>query len=310
MPPSVSILIVTYNSSRVLPACLDSVAAGTTPDFEIILVDNASQDGTPVLVRQRYPAVTLIENSRNCGFAAAVNQASRVAQGSRFLLLNPDTTVHPQAINRLALCLDTHPHAGLCAPRLLFPDGRLRTECCPFPSLRNVICGSLALGPLRPLRKLKRRLHWQPQAEVIQPVEVAIGAALFRQLRGLDERFFMYCEDWDFCLRAHQAGRSVLYMPQATVMHIGGHSVPSDEVRLLGMTGRYFLASQYEYFAKHTGKPAVWALRFIHALTASAFFLRGRLDRDPAKRKQHVELGRLFLLKPAPRHVPFADKEP
>ena len=301
MSPVVSILIVTYNSSAVLPACLNSLAAGAQVEHEIILVDNASQDDTLDLVRRHYPAVRVIQNQQNRGFGAAVNQASHAAQGRYFLLLNPDTIVQPGAIDLLVAQLDTQPQAGLAAPRTLNPDGSLRTNHWPFQRFQIMLLNQLLQGPLRRFWRFFRRptlrLHENHVqfAESLSGAALLIHAALYRALGGLDERFFMYFEDMDFCYRAHQAGRPALYVPQAVVTHAGGRSTPGGEALYLNKIGKYFLASQYRYVQKHSGIWAMLVIRLVHLLTGFIYCGRGLWQRQASRRKADLERGRILL---------------
>ncbi len=299
--PVVSILIVTYNSSALLAACLNSIAASTQVEHEIILVDNASQDDTVALARRNYPAVHTLQNQQNRGFSAAVNQASHLAQGRYLLLLNPDTIVHSGAIDRLVEELDRHPQAGLAAPRTVNPDGSLRTNHWPFQRFRIMLLNHLLQGRFRRFWRFFRRptvrLHGgQVQyAESFSGAVLLIQADLYRALHGLDERFFMYFEDMDLCYRAHQAGRPALYVPQAVVTHAGGRSTPGDELLYLNKIGKYFLASQYRYVQKHSGIGAMLVIRLVHLLTGIIYCCRGRLQPKGNRRKADLDRGRILL---------------
>jgi hypothetical protein len=301
MPPILSILIVTYNSSAVIGACLASIAAGTQVAHEIILVDNGSQDDTLGVVRRDYPAVRVTANGQNRGFAVAVNQASHLAQGRLLLLLNPDTVVHPGALDTLVMTLDAQPKAGLCAPRTLNVDGSLRSNCFPFPSFWTIFLHNVLIGPVSRVRRFLQRPVVELAANRIQQAQSLSGAALlvradlYRTLTGLDERFFMYYEDEDLCYRAQQAGYTNLFVPTAVVTHAGGHSTP----RALAHYGRkvdaYFLASQYRYLQKHA---TIWArigIRLVYLLTGIVFGCLGCLSRDPRKRSTHLKHSRLRL---------------
>jgi hypothetical protein len=305
--PELSILIVAYNSNTVLPACLASVNAGTTLAHEIIIVDNASSDGTAKLIRAHFPQVALIENRDNVGFAAAVNQAARLAQGRYLLLLNPDTLVHEAAVDRLASYLDGHPTVGICAPRVLDVNGRIRHNCFAFETPWSFFWFGVGVGPLRSVRGwMLRRTGWDIAADAPQEVEAVTGAAmlvrreLFERLGGLDERFFMYCEDGDFCLRAQQAGWKCMLVPSAGVTHLGGASTPQGSIHLNGMIGRHLVSSRYLYTQKYWGKRAMWALRWAYGIVGMLFLLVSRFIPNAAQRHQLTIVGRLLLCTPAP----------
>src|SRR5690348_2611902 len=135
--PAVAVVIVGWNVRDLLRACLESLRpAWESGQAEVIVVDNASTDGTPAMVREAFPAVQLIINATNCGFGAANNQGMAAARGRAFFLLNPDTVVLPGALDALLAFLDAEPRAGLVAPRLLNPDGSLQRNAFRFPGLR------------------------------------------------------------------------------------------------------------------------------------------------------------------------------
>lgn len=299
--PEVSILIVAYNSSSLLSACLASVAAATTLAHEIIIVDNASMDGTANLVRTCFPQVALIENRVNVGFAVASNQASRLAQGRYLLLLNPDTVVHTGSIDRLVQFMDAYPAVGICAPRVLTTDGRIRPNCFAFETPWSFFWFGVGVGPLLQVRRwLLRTPRWNVAATTPQLVEAVTGAAmlvrreLFERLGGLDERFFMYCEDGDLCYRAWQQRRQIMLVPDAVVIHIRGASTPPDTPLLNGMIGAHLLHSRYRYTQKYWGRGAVVWLRLANAAAGVLFLLVSRLLTNQTNRVKLARAGRLL----------------
>ncbi|NCC30915.1 MAG: glycosyltransferase family 2 protein, partial [Chloroflexia bacterium] len=299
-----------HNSAREIGACLDALQRHTRLDHEVILVDNASGD-TSLEIAKQCAGVRLLANMENIGFAAAVNQAARLAQGRYLLLLNPDTRVHEQAVDRLASYLDNRPAVGLCAPRVLTPDGRIRHNCFAFETPWSFFWFGVGVGPLRHLRNwMLRRNRWNIAADAPQEVEAVTGAAmlvrrdLFEQLDGLDDRFFMYCEDGDFCLRARRAGWQTLLVPDAVVTHTGGASSPPDAPLLNGMIGTYLLASRYHYTQKYWGQAAVMVLRLANAVAGAFFLLVSRLLIDNTARANLSRYGRLLWRTPAlPKEV-------
>jgi N-acetylglucosaminyl-diphospho-decaprenol L-rhamnosyltransferase len=306
--PEVSILIVTHNSRTVLPACLKSIAATTTIAHEIILVDNASTDGTPQLVRRQFPQASLTENRQNTGFAAANNQASRLARGRYLLLLNPDTVVHFGAIDRLVRYLDDNPQAGICAPRTHAVNGRIRYNCFAFETPWSFFWFGVAIGPLNRLRRRMLRsidcdiTANQPQmTEAVTGGAMLIRQALFESLDGFDERFFMYCEDGDLCLRAQQHGFLTILLPEATITHVGGSSTPQGTIRLNGMIGRHLLYSRYNYTRKYWGDSTMWGLRLAYGLVGAGFVLTSKLIRSPQQRTKLFQLGKLLYYTSPPQ---------
>jgi GT2 family glycosyltransferase len=230
--------------------------------FEVIVVDNASADGTVEAVRENFPAVKVIANANNRGFAAANNQALAVARGEYVLLLNPDTVVPAGALGALLAVADQHPQAGALAPKLLNTDGSLQLSCRRFPNpwaalFRNTILGRLF--PKEPWTREYLMADW-PHDEV-REVDWASGAALLlrraaiEQVGWLDEHFFWGSEDVDYCKRLWEAGWRVLYTPQPAIIHrIGGST---DRAVLPTIYRRH--ASWYRLYAKHFARH--WASR-------------------------------------------------
>ncbi len=305
MLPTISILMVTYNSRGHLPACLNSISAETRVPYEIIIVDNASHDDTVEQVRTNYPQIRLIENKQNVGFAVAVNQAARVSTGRYLLLLNPDTVVQQDAIDRLTAFLEANPVVGICAPRILSTAGRIRHNCFAFETPWSFFWFGVGVGPLHRVRDwMLRRNDWDIAADTPQKVEAVTGAVLlvrrelFERLGGLDERFFMYCEDGDFCLRARKAGSTAMLVPNAVVSHSGGASTPESSVRLNGMIGQHLLNSRYRYIQKYWGSGAMLALRLSYVLAGVIFIIAGGLSFRHSIRHQLVQHGGLLLMTP------------
>ena len=230
-----SIIIVNWNTRELLAGCLGSVlrcqtsptADGRPLAAEVIVVDNASTDGSAALARQRFPQVRLIENARNVGFAAANNQALRLGRGRYVVLLNSDTEVHLGALEVLVGFMETHPRAGGCGPRLLNADGSLQASCHPMLTPGREFWRLLFLDRLwRRATYAQAAWDWQTP----RPVEVIKGACLLlrraalEQVGPLDESYFMYTEEMDLCYRLAQAGWELWWVPQAVVKHYEGAS--------------------------------------------------------------------------------------
>lgn len=224
-----SILIVSWNTRELLAQCLESVYANPpTGEFEIIVVDNASVDGSVGMVRERFPQVILIENSENVGFARANNQAICNSQGEYVLLLNSDVIALPATFELLLELMGANPSAGAAGPILLNPDGSFQASYNDFPTLLRE--GLALIGPI------KRR--WEPyypshRPEVSRRTRTADwmgGACLIvrrtciDQIGLLDQRTHMYGEEVDWCYRMKQAGWSTVYCADAAVIHLGGGS--------------------------------------------------------------------------------------
>lgn len=226
-----SICIVSYQTHHYLNHCLDSIyQASLQRPFEIIVADNGSWDGTSEFLRNEFPQVQLIQNPQNLGYTAAMNQALRLAQGNYLIQLNPDTEVHPAAFDLLADFLDAHPEVGICGPKVLNPDGSLQRSCRRGESTPlAVIAHFTALDRLFP-NNPKLAQYWMSHRNEDEIHEVAgvsgscmmIRREVVKQIGYLDERFFAYQEDADFCFRARQAGWKVMYVPTAKILHYGG----------------------------------------------------------------------------------------
>jgi hypothetical protein len=208
--------------------CLQSIYANThRTTFEIIVVDNHSQDGTVEMLRDEFPNVLLIINDHNAGFARPTNQALRVSQGRHALLLNNDTVILPDALDRLVEFADAHPDAGIVTPKVLNRDGTLQKQCRrSFATPWDLFCyfsGLSALFPKSPL--FARYLVTYRDENETHAVDAVSGScmlirrAVLEQIGLLDERFFAYQEDADFCFRAKQAGWQIYYYPGAQIIH-------------------------------------------------------------------------------------------
>jgi GT2 family glycosyltransferase len=302
MSVDVSVLIVSYNTRHLLDECLTSILAETRCAHEIIVVDNASTDGSANMVRRRYPDVMVIENERNVGFAVANNQASQFARGRYLFCLNPDTIILSSAIDQLVEFLDLHPTVGVCGPRNVNARMGISRSCYTFPTVRGAFLGNMCHTPLRPLVKgyhhyrSKRAL---PSGNQIQDVDAVRGcsllirADLYRRLGGMDEGFFLYFEEIDLCYRVKQAHYSVVHVPQATVLHYGAASSGSqDTVKISDNIGIHNLRSRYHYLSKTHGRGSSLAMRVIDLGTGLALLVDGALRREPSTRAK----GRVFCM--------------
>jgi GT2 family glycosyltransferase len=230
-----SIVIVTYNSREFIPRCLSSLQQHS-PDSEIVVVDNASRDGTADFVEHDYPAVRLIRRRRNNGLSSAINEGVRASSGEYVLQTNPDTHVTEDVVSPLAEYLAAHPDTGIVAPKLLNEDGSLQLSCRSFPGYSTALFNRYSLlTRLFPGNRYSRDyLLTNFDHASIRDVDWVSGAAMmfcrtvFDELGGWDERFFLFNEDVDFCKRVHDAGYRVTYFPRVSVYHgIGVSESPS-----------------------------------------------------------------------------------
>jgi len=235
--PLLSVVIVSWNVREDLRECLRSILGtgdqglGTGDQVEVIVVDNASTDGTVEMVRREFPQVRLIVNSENIGYTRANNIGIRQSGGKYILLLNPDTIVKPGALRALVECAEAHPEAGVIGAKLLNPDGSIQRSARSFPDIGAGLFRNTFLGRLFPNNPFVRRyLLTDFGYDEVREVDWVSGAAmlvrreLFDRIGLLDERFWAYCEDVDLCWRAWQAGFKVLFCPNAVIVHKIGRS--------------------------------------------------------------------------------------
>jgi GT2 family glycosyltransferase len=259
-----SVVIVSYNTKKLLQACLETVIV-QTPRPEVIVVDNGSHDGSPELVEQNYRAVKLIKNTRNLGFAAANNQAFHEVTGDVIVMLNSDTELPaPTTLEALATQLSQHPEVGVVAPRLINGQGEVQASVAwTEPTLLTTLYEYTLLNRLLYKVFASRRYPGKlllTAAEMAHPQSVgdAIGACLaFRrtlltEVGLLDERFFFFLEETDFNLRVRRAGYKIQYLPEHEVIHHWGGSV--DKAGTLTKRFSHYFPSLYAFYGKyHSG---------------------------------------------------------
>lgn len=228
----VSVIIVNWNTRDILRDCLDSVYAQTKGiSFEVIVIDNASSDGSADLVKRSFPDVHLIENMENRGFAAANNQGMRLAAGRYVLLLNSDTVVLDNAIARMAAFAEGQSRAGVIGCRVLNADRTMQRTCFMYPSPLNMLLAASYLYKLLPGSRLfgREQMTWWGRDDV-REVEVVTGCFMLvrrqaiDQVGLMDESFYMYGEETDWCFRFHQGGWKVMFAPSGQIIHLGGAS--------------------------------------------------------------------------------------
>lgn len=258
-----SIVIVSWNVRDLLRRCLASISALRSPLIEIIVVDNGSTDGSAAMVRDEFPAVRLVASKRNLGYPGGNNIGLRMARGRYVMILNPDTEVCAGAFAALVAYADAHPDVGVIGPQLLNPDGSVQSSRRRFPTFATALFESTWLQPLAPRRLLEHYYVLDQPDDVILDVDWVDGAALMarreavEQVGLLDEGFFMYSEELDWCRRFRQAGWRVVYLPAAQIVHHRGKS--SDQV--VAARHIHFNTSKVRYFRKYHGPLAAEALR-------------------------------------------------
>jgi N-acetylglucosaminyl-diphospho-decaprenol L-rhamnosyltransferase len=279
-----SIIVVNWNVKELLRVCLQSLLAAnqSMPRFttEIIVVDSASTDSSPEMVRQEFPQVRLIAGEQNLGYAGGNNTGAEAAQGRYIFLLNPDTVVQPDTLNRMVAYMDAQPEIGALGPQLLWPDGSIQSSRRRFPTLGSLFWESTLLGQWFSQNPHSQHYHLADQpADSPQKVDWLVGAALmirreaWQQVGPLDESFFMYFEETDWCRRSADAGWEVHYLPAAQVTHYEGKS--SEQV-FAARTLR-FQRSKIYYARKYFGRGWATMLRFFLWLTFALQWLEESL---------------------------------
>jgi GT2 family glycosyltransferase len=301
-----SIIIVNWNTRDLLAQCLQAVfsAAGGVP-IEVIVVDNASADGSPELVQRDFPQVRLIQNAANVGFARANNQGITVSQGRYVLLLNSDAFVCEDTLEHMVAFMEAHPAAGLAGCKLLYKDGRLQPSCMAFPSLLTEFFIATWLDRLFPRSRLfghYRMTYWDfgdvREVDVITGAFMMARAAAIDQVGLLDEGYFMYSEEVDWCYRFKAAGWKVLYSPGAETVHIGEGS--SRKIRADMLIQLY--RSRICFFRKTHGRRSAVLLKLIIGLNCllrvgpgAVYYLPGG---KRARREKYGAFWRLLMLLP------------
>ena len=270
VPESVSAIVVTYNALPWIEPCLQSVRG-----CEVIVVDNGSRDGTPALVRERFPEARLIEQE-NKGLGAGWNAGIEAARGRWLFFLNADAWVVGDGIAKLVQVLEREPKAAVAGPRLRYPDGRPQRSVRGFPTLWRLATEYFFLRKLAPRTKLLNAFYGggfrhdrELEAEFLMGAAFLVRREAVEQVGGLDERFFLFSEEVDWCYRFRQAGWKVIFTPAAEVVHVGGAS----------HAGRLFreqVQGHLLFLDKHRGARSAAAAR---RLLAAALTLRGLVFR-------------------------------
>jgi len=254
----VSIIIVNWNTRDILRDCLDSIDRQTRNlRYEIIVIDNASADGSVAMIKSAYPQVKLIENQENIGFAAANNQGLSLARGRYLLLLNSDSVVLDNAIDHMVAFADENPAAGLFGCRVLNADHSLQPTCYMYPSLLNLLLSSTYLYKIFPHSGFFNResiAHWQ--RDDIREVQAVTGCFMLvrreviQQVGLMDDRYFMYCEETDWCYRIRQSGWKILFYPHARIIHLGGASSRQVKIQMLVQLRLSILAFMKKHYSR------------------------------------------------------------
>jgi len=271
--PALSVVIVSWNTRDLLRDCLASVAqhlAGA--EHEVIVVDNASSDGSAEMVAAEFPAVRLLSNAENVGFGTANNQAMRVARGAWLMLLNSDAALADDSVAKLLRRARAHGNLGLAHCRVRFPDGRLQHTTYRFPSLRLALLEDLGLYKLLGARAAARLLgpHFDQESERdvdwVAGVFMLLPREVFERTGGFDERLFMYGEDLEWCRRIRDDGWRIRFFPQAEIVH---HNHASSQILFGDGRAALCLERHHAFLAERHGKLVAAAIMAV-GLTGSA----------------------------------------
>lgn len=297
----VAVVIVSWNVREYLADCLRSVcrelgSAGLTG--EILVVDNASTDGTVSLVRDLFPQVHVIANEQNRGFAAANNQGMRAAATHNpryYFLLNPDTLLRHGALGALVAAMDERPKAGMAGARLVYGDGRFQHSAFAFPGLGQLMFDLLPM----PARLYESRLngryprryynHKREPFEIDHPLgaTMLVRADVAESTAGFDETFHMYCEEIDWSWRVREAGWEIYTVPEAEIVHYGGEStrqVPAESIVNLWR-------SRARLYRKHHGP---LRLAVAKRLVSNVMTRKARRTNDPDLKRAYAEVASIW----------------
>jgi GT2 family glycosyltransferase len=250
---NLSVIIVNWNTKDLLCQCLDSLnQVAKKIDMEIFVVDNGSMDGSGEVVRKRFPGVKLVENRMNLGFAKANNQALRLSKGKYVLLLNPDTQIKRGAIEEMILFMNAYPEVGVVGGQLLNSDGSKQNSIANFPSLATELLNKSLLRWLFPENFPGKEKSY------LGPIEVnsVIGACMMvrreatEQVGLLDEDYFLFLEETDWCYRMKKAGWKIYHVPQAEIFHFQGGSAGKKKER----AKIEYYRSRYHFFRRNRGR--------------------------------------------------------
>ena len=264
----ISIVIVSWNTKQILAECLDSLLPtfnrlnNDAKAVEVIVVDNASSDGTISLLKDSYDWVTLVDTGENLGFPGGNNHGFTLSTGEYILLLNPDTVVHGKAIEDLIEFLDTNPKVGAVGSRLLNTDGSLQESCYPRPTIGRELWRLFHLDKLKPLGVYDMdswSLEAPREVDVLMGACILVRSPIIHKIGGMDEEYFMYSEEVDLCRRIQLDGWHIYWLPKAEITHYGGQSTNLVKTEMF----LRLYESKLLYFNKNHGRTAAMLYKVI-----------------------------------------------
>lgn len=288
---NISVIIVSWNARAYLRDCLISLRETSAEVVcQIIVVDNASNDGSPEMVAAEFPEVCLIQTGANLGFARANNLGIKQASGSYLAFVNSDVVIHQGCFNFLLECLESNPNVGLVGPEVFGGDGKVQPTCRRLPTLWSTAVRALALDTVLPRHSQFSQQEVTGKDER-SPQEVDVLSGCFwlarreavDQVGGLDERFFFYAEDVDWCKRFRDGRWKVMFVPAAHAIHFGGGSSANAPFRY----SIELLRANLIYWKKHRGllgQAAFYALSVLHhsirLASRSAKFILSKANKE------------------------------
>lgn len=287
---AISIVIVNWNTRDILRDCIRSIGEQTSLPHEIIVVDNASTDGSAAMVKGEFPDVTLIANDDNRGFATANNQGLKVATGQKLLLLNPDTIVLDHAIDRMAAWLDSNPDVGCVGCQVLEDETTIQRTSFADPGPVNLALVEFGLQRLSGRYSFLGRPEYsdwdrksQRDVDVVSGMFMLLPRKVFDVVGYLDEAFFIYSEEADWCRRIRAAGWRCTFVPEAQILHLDGGSKSTSQIR--SHMHVQMQKSKMIYVRKHYGPLGAFATRGIFVLASlirgTIFGLKGLIRATP-----------------------------
>lgn len=298
----VSIVIVNWNTSESLRNCLRSIYAQTCyVNYEVCVIDNASTDGSVEMVRGEFPTVTVIANTKNRGFAAANNQGIEIAEGRYILLLNSDTTICNNAIEKCVKYADKHQDVAIVGPQVWEDESTIQYTCFGYPSLTNYLFRLSGLVKLFKNNHIfgREQMRWwkrdsEREVDVVSGMFMLVRREAIEQCGALDKTYFVYCEEADWCYRFSKAGWKIMFWPGAKIIHAhgGSHSTKQNSLAMFVQQ----LKSILIFLRKHRGVASYYATRVLLALSylvrsvalATRAVIVGLFKKDASQQKKRL----------------------
>ncbi len=285
----ISVVIVSYNTRDILRNCLQALfeySGGV--EMEVFVVDNNSHDGSADMVKNDFPSVLLIANNQNLGFAAANNQAFPLAKGNYIILLNPDAYIRPLAIQNSVKFMDVTPKCGLCGGKIISPAGLLEPSARRFPSALSKFItlsglrGKYAKSPIFNYHEFGGFAHDKPlEVDWVPGTFSIVRKKMLDEIGPFDERFYIYYEETDLCMRAKKAGWTIYFIPDAEVTHIGGASSKTRKDKSFEEKASQVLIfrmqSEWLYYRKNKGVAGLLSSAGVELLWYAARFTKNLL---------------------------------